>query len=469
MRVNDSAPVRLYSFASPRTDLLVHQHRTLRRFLRDPHELIVVNDLPEPARAGVRDAAASLGLACLEVPAPYCDQPSLALGRTMDFTLRRIGRGGGLSVFLHSDVFLCRPFSILDYMEGFDVAAVPEVRPLPSGRTAGYPCSVLVVLRAGALARPESISFAIASIDGVRCDTGAAFWHYLARTPIPRMRAMNILEISAAQNASALGIPCPEDDVLDLIAGAFLHYKAGSDWQKRGREFHERKAERIFGLLDGLVAGSRSLPEEIEADGARRDVWPAELLPGAPARPAAENAPVLWYRVAGGEPTLAVNAVITCMLAPHVYPGSLSVFEIEAGVPDGIVRLLHCFPHARVMFAPAGGAAPAGAVIRRRADSWLSLREAAGGDEIVPGISFAEARASNTRYCRSCGRRHARSIVERIPPRAVERVRALAESEGLDPRAIPGLRVRPDRGVRAKRAARWALRRLRFSPKPTGP
>ncbi len=83
-----------------------------------------------------------------------------------------------------------------------------------------------------------------------------------------------------------------------------------------------------------------------------------------------------------------LNAVLNCMLAPHVYPGWRCRFYVDDTVAPAIARMLAGFPHAELRPMPRHrgseatmwrylAANDAGAVIFRNADAWLSAREAA--------------------------------------------------------------------------------------------
>lgn len=99
---------------------------------------------------------------------------------------------------------------------------------------------------------------------------------------------------------------------------------------------------------------------------------------------------LISFSLYGERPKDVVNAVINCLLAPHVYPGWTCRFYVDDTVPAAAQSLLRSFPNVEIAEMPRhrdGGAMlwrflPASepdldAMISRDADSWLSSREAA--------------------------------------------------------------------------------------------
>ena len=258
--------LRIYSFTAGPAAFLAYQSALFRRFLEDEHELIVINDGQDASSCeAIEVAAEEAGLRCERVPLEPCGDPSIGLANAMELVLAGLARADDdLSLFVHADVFACRPFSARALLDGADLVAYPELKVSSDGVTAvHYPWSGLIGLRVPALPELDTIRFAPGEVDGVRCDTGGMFALYAARHPALRMRALD-----KRPAPSVLG-----GHDFELVSDVLFHYLRGSGWSADDRPSRAAKQAAAFDLFDGLLGGATRLPR-LEAPPTTRP-WPA--------------------------------------------------------------------------------------------------------------------------------------------------------------------------------------------------
>ncbi len=259
--------LKIYSFTSGPAMFLGYQSALSRYFLEDEFELIVVNDGQDEASSSeIARVSEELGLRCERVPLPPCADPSIGLGNAMKFALTTLARDDDdLTLFMHGDVFACRPFSARALFEGADVVALPERKHSEDGfAVVYYPWSGVIGLRVGALAELETVGFGPGVVDGVRCDTGGMFARYLAAHPGLRMRALDKAHLVAcddhAEFPPGTNRSLFEGRGVELVSGVFFHYLSGSGWLAEERPSRASKQAAALELFDGLLDGVTMRP-----------------------------------------------------------------------------------------------------------------------------------------------------------------------------------------------------------------
>lgn len=272
--------LKIYSFTTGPVVFLGYQSALFRRFLEDEFELIVINDgQDEDAGAAIARAADELELRCERVPLAPCGDPSIGLGDAMEFALAALARDDeDLSLFIHGDVFACRPFSARALFEQADVIAHPEVKRSEDGSTVvHYPWSGVIGLRVSALTDLDTIRFGPGVVDGVRCDTGGMFARYLAGHPHLRTRALEKASVFAEGERIDEFPPGTSRALfaergVELVSGVFFHYLTGSGWLVEEPATRAAKRAAALELFDGLLSGATMLPP-VDRVGATKP-WP---------------------------------------------------------------------------------------------------------------------------------------------------------------------------------------------------
>ncbi len=256
-------PVKVFTFVDFRTDFLFYQAKSLERFLREEFEFTVFdNTPPERAELGleIRDICRRLGLRYQPVLKQRHDTANYAHAQAIEWAWHTVIRRErwDFALILDFDMFLVAPFSLAEYMEKWDLAGMPQSRD-DGKRALEYLWPGLMVLRK-TLPDQRRMSFMCDVIDGIPVDVGGSLFRYLeshAGLRVGKMR--NTGHISRA--AGNLGLlPFTEGYTegfnLDFIERTFIHYGAGSNWDRRAAEYHRQKTEFVFKMVDEAVRSS---------------------------------------------------------------------------------------------------------------------------------------------------------------------------------------------------------------------
>ena len=107
---------------------------------------------------------------------------------------------------------------------------------------------------------------------------------------------------------------------------------------------------------------------------------------------------IVSYSLYNQRPKDMINAIINCLLMPHIYPDWVARFYIDDTVHPNLVTILKSFEYVEVVTMPThrGSEAmlwrflPAGewdtVMISRDADSWISVREKVCVDQWLAGV-----------------------------------------------------------------------------------
>lgn len=283
--------VRIFSPVFNRPDFIDIQKRTFDTFLQDEYELIIFNDAPNQSMATqIELMCKKLNLECIRVPQElHLRRPQASAGhRHMDgiqFALEKIGYGyDGIVMLIDSDMFLIKPFSINNFLDGYDAAADKQGR--SDGKTlVQYFSPLIVMMDMSKLPNKQNISFEGGRVEGLNCDVGGHTYYYLKNNPSVKVKWWNLIHIGAwiqhikcpqcinmscgnciqkliDQNFNNDLITfihaCPTDtqSSLDLefcIDNTFLHYRSGSNWRNFSNEYHATKTTALNNLLNTIL------------------------------------------------------------------------------------------------------------------------------------------------------------------------------------------------------------------------
>ena len=158
-----------------------------------------------------------------------------------------------------------------------DVVAVPELKTsADEKRRVYYPWTGVIGFRPSIPDR-DAICFSPGAIDGIACDAGGMFWHYQARHPDLRVRAMAKNGPVPGRDGDLdllAGAHQPHERRVEVVAGAFLHLLGGSGWDGGRPSVLRAKRATAFAFLDRLLDG------DLDLGGVEEPVtspWPGQL------------------------------------------------------------------------------------------------------------------------------------------------------------------------------------------------
>ena len=183
------AKVLIITHAYNRPDFIEMQYLTFHKYLQDEYEFIVFNDAPPGAtRVAIKEACQDLGVSCIPIPTEIHVNTAGISERhseTIQYSLDVLGyHYEGIVAFFDSDLFLVRPLSIENLMDGFDVVSAYRLGVWGQGVHLKYFWPGLCFLRMNALPNRQSLNFNNGLIDGYTVDTGGYTYHYLQENPI---------------------------------------------------------------------------------------------------------------------------------------------------------------------------------------------------------------------------------------------------------------------------------------------
>jgi hypothetical protein len=276
--------VIIYAFYPNRPEFMPVQARCFRRFLRDDYELRIVNSAnSESARADIATTAADLSLPTLNVDAPDRSlAPSHAHAQLIHGVLRNqpMPPPGSIICLIDSDMFLLRDFSFHDFLEGYALAGRKDRR----GNVRYLAGSGILAINTALVPSVTDLDFTPTCIDGVHTDTGGGLYHYLRNHPAAKVRGFAYSGKVNTRNENRACLPeafrghYDDSFAIEIWGHAFLHYLSGSNWDKRGGDFHERKWIDVKAVVDGCIAGTMTLPNS-SYEYNQVDIWDAPSYP----------------------------------------------------------------------------------------------------------------------------------------------------------------------------------------------
>jgi hypothetical protein len=265
-----------------RPEFIGWQAQSFHKFLKEDYEFIVFNDAPNLQLRN--EAAASCrqhNVPCVLVPQSIHQKPyylarepgvggaSAECAETVQYMLNTMGFDyPGIVVVIDSDMFLVRPFSIVDYLQDNQLAAHPQVRYGKHGAI-HYFLPNLMFFNMNTLPDKKTLSFNLGKIDGEMVDTGGHTYYYLKNHPYLKWegttlqpRALNEkqthLEASILKHIQSypklhyLVTKLPHDMEF-YIDYAFLHFKAGSNWNQIDNEKMKEKTRAAYEVMEELI------------------------------------------------------------------------------------------------------------------------------------------------------------------------------------------------------------------------
>lgn len=188
------------SFAN-HADFISVQKKTLEKFLKDDYEYIVFNDAFDDNEAKeIHDTCLLLGITCIRIPQEDRGTPSWMLNdysqfvqehpwwsvmafrhdQAIAYMMKTKGFDyNGIVVLLDSDLFLINDFSIIDFLEDYDIAGV-RLGYEPN-RLHFWPG--LMFFRMNRLPNKETMTFTPVMTKELTLNTGGSLYHYLEENP----------------------------------------------------------------------------------------------------------------------------------------------------------------------------------------------------------------------------------------------------------------------------------------------
>ncbi len=257
-----------------RPDFIERQYEGLKRYLSDEYEFVVFNDAVNPAiKEQIAATCLALGLRCIDIPQEIHDKPYLFRfpvehyhhpavrnSNVVQWSLDQIGFDhNGIVVTLDSDIFLIKPFSVEEFMQGYALAGISQYRGTGENLV-HYLWIGLVFMDMNQLPDKRSLNFNCGRVNDVSVDAGGHTAEYLRAHPeVPVRYDFQSNDIDCDKRSAVLKSMRDRHDLVNIelfYDTTFFHYRGGTNWDNQSVSFHEKKTRELNSLLEDLWEAS---------------------------------------------------------------------------------------------------------------------------------------------------------------------------------------------------------------------
>jgi hypothetical protein len=305
-----SAKLLVITHSYNRPDFIEIQHKTFKKFLKDEYEFVVFNDARDIKMwESINSMCKKLKIRCVSIPQKIHDRGylprvpgddfngiSCRVANVIQFSLDKLGFiWNDYVTIIDSDMFLIKPLSIREYMNGYLIAGVPQTR----GKI-DYLWNGLLFFDMPNLPNKQDINFNCGIIQGQRVDTGGYTYNYFQKNLDIKVNYINHVLINSriedkqiskyelqAQHQAILDFVCVRcnkktyscphanelfekhffnqegmdliksdiNDVEFLCNASFFHYRSGANWNGKSTEYHRAKSKKFNDFIS-LICSS---------------------------------------------------------------------------------------------------------------------------------------------------------------------------------------------------------------------
>lgn len=259
--------VKIYTWADKAPDFIYKQYETIKKFIKDEDfEFIVFNNTPVTAsdrRNPIKKVCKELGIKCLDVRfRSFISGASYITGWGILWAYHRFFRWekDTIHVILDSDMFFINDFNFNEFLGNNDICAIHQRRGHVEHLWNGF-----LFMKGAMLPDKNHLDFRLGTVEGERTDTGGNTYYWLKRNPDLKIRYMihtGHLDVSKSEMLPEnLRADYKSEYCFQFIENSILHYRAGSNWEKRPKDFVDTKKAYFNRLLDELLYNGGKITE----------------------------------------------------------------------------------------------------------------------------------------------------------------------------------------------------------------
>lgn len=247
--------IKIYTYPDKRPDFILRQNISLKKFLKDDFEHIVINNgSTNELRIEIEKISKENNITHFFVENPNHNNPTIACSYPINQSLYRFikkEKNANISVIIDSDMFFLKEFSISEYLGDNEIAAIKQIR-----GNVNYIWNGIVFINHKTIKNIKDLDFNHDVINGNITDVGGNMYYYFKNNPECKLK--NILHTSHIhpKNKNLKVLPAEilcEYDVdfcIELIEGAIFHYGRGSNWDGMPVDYHKNKTIFLDKVLD---------------------------------------------------------------------------------------------------------------------------------------------------------------------------------------------------------------------------
>lgn len=259
--------VKIYTWADKAPEFLYKQYETIKKFVKDEDwEFIVFNNVPATIldrQKKIKSICKELGVKCLDVRfRTLVSGAAQICAWGIFWAYHRFFRWekDTIHVIFDSDMFFIKDFNFNEYLGDNDICAIHQRR-----GEIEYLWNGIVVMKGGNLPDKNHFDYRLDKINGERTDVGGRLHYWMKRNPDLKIRYIKQINQLGVEEAKMLPEKLRADYNLDygfqLIESSILHYRAGSNWQKKSKDYVDTKKNYLTMLLDELLYNGGEIQE----------------------------------------------------------------------------------------------------------------------------------------------------------------------------------------------------------------
>src|SRR5574344_1815420 len=251
--------VKIYTWADKAPEFLYKQYETIKKYVKDKDwEFIVFNNVPAPKldrQKKTKKICKELGLKCYDVRfRSFVSGAAQICAWGIHWAYHRFMRWekDTIHVVLDSDMFFVNDFNFNEFLGNNDICAIHQIR-----GDIEYLWNGFVIFRGANLPDKYHFDYRLAKIDGERTDVGGKLHFWLKRNPkvkVKYIKHTGHLDISkSVMLPEVIRADYKNEYSFQFIESSILHYRAGSNWDKKSKDFVDNKKKYFNKLLEVLL------------------------------------------------------------------------------------------------------------------------------------------------------------------------------------------------------------------------
>ncbi|WP_209125696.1 hypothetical protein [Alkalihalobacillus sp. BA299] len=259
--------VKIYTFSYNRPDFIPLQFKSIKNFIKEDYEYIVFNDGKNNSiRNKIKENCDNLGVKHIITHFTDIKSPSEAHAYLLQWAFHNIiiHDKQCICCLIDPDMFFITETSIEKYLNGYDLAGIPQYR-----RHVKYLYPNILFLKMDNLPNKENINFMNGLVEGEKTDTGGFLYYWLKQNKRLKIKYIQHTSHIYSKNNNMHCLPDEikreynDDYRFDIIDKMILHYGRGSNWDKKDTSFHINKTNLAFRFVNGCIMGDIVLPKYV--------------------------------------------------------------------------------------------------------------------------------------------------------------------------------------------------------------
>lgn len=267
--------VLVITHAFNRPSFIELHYTTFKHFFTDPYEYVVFNDATDERMVReIEHTCAKLAIRCIRVPqqqvhARHRQHDCERVSDVIQYSLDLIGFDyDGIVAIIDSDIFPIKKFSFTCAMKNYDLFG--RIWHPGNNPKITYLWNGLLFMDMRTLPDKRSMNFDCGRVDGYPVDTAGQLHYYIKDHPELNINYYVAAVFNDEVSRGTLLIhdyawlkhqQGYEDFLINFIMrykgdmeihadGAFIHYRAGGNWQRLPASYHQEKERILMALID---------------------------------------------------------------------------------------------------------------------------------------------------------------------------------------------------------------------------